>query len=483
MEFLGLDLGTTNVKALRADGQARVRGRGSAAVLLRPGPRGAVEQDIEEIWRAAGEAIRQALAGSSGKEIKGIGISSQGAALQPMDVQGNPRGPVISWLDGRGREEDERNNQQLGPAWFAQRIGHWGSGMAIGQIQRLRRQGSGSPARFGFVGDVLVERLCGSAGHDATSAAITLLLNPRTGAYDDGILALLGLEAGQLPPIVPAHCPAGGLREEVAASLGLPAGIPVSPAVHDQYAAALGVGAAQPGTVMFGAGTAWVLLAILEECGAPVTEDAFLAPHVVEGLFGQILSLHNGGSAVTWAMAMTGLEKKEGSLDTRLAGIPAGSEGLLCAPLLAPTAPAGLGPEAAGAITGLRLTHTPAHFLRAVIEGLGYELNRHLLMLRRAQFPVEQLSMGGGAAASRVTTQIIADITGLPVACAAESESSLVGALILARRMHEPDRSWTSLVEEMGTPGRLVAPGADQSFYSDAYREYEQLLVPWTTRP
>lgn len=482
MEFLGIDLGTTNVKALLADERAHILGRGCAAVSLRPGSLGAVEQDIDEIWQATIEAIRQAVAGSSRSAVKGIGISSQGAALQPLDIDGNAMGSVISWLDGRGREQDERNNEKLGHPWFAERIGHWGSGMAIGQIQRVRQEGQGSPCRFGFVGDLIVERLCGSAAHDATSAAIPLLLNPRRCAYDPDVLSLLGLEPNQLPPILPAHCPAGGLRREVAERLGLPANIPVSPAVHDQYAAALGVGAVQAGTAMFGAGTAWVLLAIMTQCNPPVTEDAFTAPHVVDGLFGQILSLHNGGSAVSWALALTGQEKKSGGLESQIAAVPAGCEGLLCAPLLAPNAPAGLHPQSAGALTGLRLTHTPAHLLRAVIEGLGYELNRHLLMLRQAKFPLTRISMCGGASASPVTSQIIADITGLPVACAGESESSLLGALFIARKMNEPDRSWISLIQEMKTPDRIMMPGENRAFYQNAYRDYEQLIAPWLTQ-
>ena len=100
----------------------------------------------------------------------------------------------------------------------------------------------------------------------------------------------------------PADC-GRTLRE----ATGLRAGIPVSAAIHDQYASALGTGAVRAGTVMVGTGTAWVLLAVNDRLAAPVIDEAFVCHHVVDGLCGQILSLVNGGSAFTWALHLLGL--------------------------------------------------------------------------------------------------------------------------------------------------------------------------------
>ena len=122
--------------------------------------------------------------------------------------------------------------------------------MTLGQVLRLRREAPQSllaPNRLGFVGDVIVGRLCGRRAHDPTSLGIALLYNPWLERADPQVLLRLGIHQTQLPDLVPATQPAGQLRPEVARRFGLSAGIPVSPAVHDQYAAALGAGSVAPG--------------------------------------------------------------------------------------------------------------------------------------------------------------------------------------------------------------------------------------------
>jgi xylulokinase len=287
--FLGLDLGTTNIKAMAVNESGEILGRGAESVRLVHGPKGAVEQVFGEIWTATGQAIRLAVRGIETNRVRSMGVSSQGAALQLLDADGKSRGPVVSWLDGRGLVHDTRLTREHGAAWFAQRIGHWGSSMALGQLERLREESPAwlePSARVGFVGDCVVHRLCGRMAHDSTSAGIAQLFNARLQCYDPDVLALLRLRSSQLPLLIPTEQPAGFLLPECAADLGLPPGIPVSAAIHDQYASALGIGAIAPGQVMFGTGTAWVLLAVMDRWQEPVSPDAFVGAHCCPGLFG-----------------------------------------------------------------------------------------------------------------------------------------------------------------------------------------------------
>ncbi len=474
--FLGLDLGTTNVKALVADRAGQPLAQGSQPVSLHPVPEGGVEQDLEEIWQATLAALREALRPVDPAAIESIGISSQGGALQLLGGDGQPRGRVISWLDGRGRPWDELLDRELGGDWFAQRIGHGGCGLAAGQLLRLRQQHPEMlepPNRIGFVGDILVCRLCGRRVQDGTSAGLTLLYNPTLRHYDPDLLLRLGLTTGQLPALDSPRSAAGGLRPEIARQTGLRAEIPVSVAIHDQYAAALGTRAVQAGTVMLGTGTAWVLLAVSDRLIPPVTPQAFLCHHVVDGLGGQILSLVNGGSALNWALELTGQPRADRApIDRLLEETPPGCDGLRCWPLLSPSTPAGLPPGTRGRLSGLRLEHRPAHLIRAVVEGLACEVKRHLDFLRGSGIQVVELALGGGAATSRVTPQILADVTGLPLVCMTAAEVSLVGATILARGLVEPASSLANLARQMVQPGRRVDPGAHALRYQDLYRQY-----------
>lgn len=480
--LLGLDLGTTNVKALVTDLAGRALGNGSCAIRLEPvGPAG-VEQDLEDIWVATGTAIRQAIHGLDAHAIRAIGVSSQGGALQVLDGNGRPHGRVLSWLDQRGQPDDEALTRERGRQWFLDRLGHGRSGLAIGQLLRLRRESPGlldPPTRIGFVGDCIVGRLCGHPAHDATSCGLTLLLNPRRQTYDPDVLARLGLGLEQLPDLVPARIPAGTLLPEAAALLGLPADIPVSVAIHDQYAAALGVGAVTPGAVMVGAGTAWVLLAVTDRLPAPAIDDAYVCSHPVDGLFGQIVSLVNGGSALTWALGLTGrAAATPADIEALLTAAPPGCDGLVCWPFLAPFGASGLPPGIRGRWSGLHLSHTPAHLIRAVVEGLAFELNRHLDFLRRAETTVSRLVLGGTVARSQATTQILADVTGLPIDGVAGGEGSLRGAVILARALVEPAAPLAALALELTPPRQRVEPGPYREMYLRSYRGYLSTLPP-----
>ena len=474
--LLGIDLGTTNIKACVCLPQGRIVGRGVSPVALCPVGAHGFEQDFEEIWTATLRAVRQAVKGLPASQVAAIGISSQGGALQLAGPHFEPRGRVISWLDDRGHHDDDRLSRRLGKPWFAQRVGHGRSGFALGQILRLRRENPAQvrpPNRVGFVGDLIVERLCGTAAHDGTSAGLTLLYNPARRDYDPELLRYLKISPAQLPKLLDVREPAGGLSPAIARKLGLKSGIPVSAAIHDQYTAALGSGVTRPGDVMFGAGTAWVLLALFDHLAAPVTEDALVCHHVVKGVFGQILSLRTGGSAISWAARLLGLDGLSGPvLDDLLATAPAGSKGVSFWPFVTSYGAQGLAPGATGRFAGLQLHHNPAELLRAVIEGLSYELNRHLGFLRDAGLRPKRIVMCGGAAGSKVTPPMIADITGLPVATCPVSESSVLGAAIVARGLLEPERALEQIVLEFAPEPLAVRPGKNASHYRRGYRAY-----------
>jgi sugar (pentulose or hexulose) kinase len=473
--FIGLDLGTTNVKALLVGETGQVLARASEHVSLRNLPGNGVEQDIEEIFGAAIQALGSLSARADVSSAQSLGVSSQGGALLLLDEQGRPRGPVISWIDGRGSAFGSAFTRQMGADWLIQHIGCDRSQVALGQVLRLKQEQPGliNRSRIGFVGDHIVGRLCGRAAHDATSLSLGMLYNPTQRRADRELLDRLGIGEFQLPDLLSARQPAGALLEEVARIARLPAGIPVGPAVHDQYAAAMGVGATAAGTVMFGAGTAWVLLAVDDELNRPAISGTFTCTHVIDGLYGQIASMGNGGSAVSWAARLMGLPSAEvAAIDTIIRGVSAGSEGLMFWPLLAGYGGARLADDTAGRLTGLRLNHGQAHVLRSVVEGLCLELGRYLLMLRDASIPVERLLMCGGAAASQVTPQIVADVTGLEVACTTEPDTSALGAAMLARGMVQQNRPLADISAAMAPSFRSFRPGPKAAFYRELLERY-----------
>lgn len=474
--WLGLDLGTTNVKAIVVDNAGTEIARANQRVSVVPVGDGGVEQDIEEIWRATLAVLANVARTSDPSGIGSIGVSSQGGALQLLEGDGRPHGRVISWLDQRARRFDAAFTDELGRDWFRTRIGHGLSGLAIGHLLRVRSESPSAiqwPRRIGFVGDVIVSRLCGRAAHDHTSCGLTLLHNPSMGTYDPDLLDRLGINPGQLPEILPATQPAGLLRPEVAVVTGLPAGTPISPAVHDQYAAALGTGATEPGTVMVGAGTAWVLLAVVDRLTPPVVDEGFVCSHLIGGLFGQMLSMVNGGSTVEWALGLIGMSSATVTeVDDLILRCAAGCDGLRFWPFMTPEPPAGLADGIRGRLSGLQLKHGRQHLVRAVVESLACELHRHLLILRSAGLPAQRLVMGGAVSESNATPQILANVTGLPVLCTGAGRGSLLGAAILARHLAHPRQTLRSLADQMLGAARRVEPDRDASRYGAMFQEY-----------
>jgi xylulokinase len=474
--FVGLDLGTTNVKAVLAEADGRVVARGSAPVQLIHVQGGGIEQDIEEIWQATLAAIRELAARRNLADVEALGISAQGAALQLLDGSGRPLGRVISWLDGRAQAHNDALTRRLGRDWLVAHTGHGLCGLSPGQVLRLREENPRLlclPNRIGFVGDVIVSYLCGQGAHDATSLSIALLYNPSLRTAETELLELLELAEEQLPRLVSVRTAAGGLLQEVARKTGLPAGIPVSAAVHDQYAAALGAGVIHPGDVMFGAGTAWVLLAVTEQLTRPAVDSAFVCTHLVEGRFGQMVSLVNGGSSFAWAAHLLGLQDESAeAIDAMIGEVQPGSDGLRFWPLLAPGGGAGLAPGTSGRLMGLRLSHDARHILRAVVEGLALELARYLKLLADKGIGLQRLVMCGGGAAGRVTPQVVADAAGLEVTCAPESDVSALGAAMIARGLVEPDADLADLSRAMASPVRAFTPGPDSAFYRSMLDEY-----------
>jgi xylulokinase len=484
--YLGFDLGTSNVKAIVVADDGRAVGTGSAPVERFTTPDGGVEQDIEQIWAAVCLAIRQATDGLDAGGIRAVGVSSQGGALQLLDERQRPIGRVISWLDSRGQPFDQEITRELGEEFLAAHIGHRVSTMTIGQILRLREQAPqllAAAGYIGFVGDVIVGRLCGHRAHDPTSLAIAMLYNPWQRRADSQVLARLGIEESQLPDLLPATTPAGKIHEDASRQTGLPAGVPVSPAVHDQYAVSLGAGSVHEGDVTFGAGTAWVLLANSTHLAQPVTRDAFVCPHPVPGLFGQLLSMRNGGSAIAWILKLIGNDKASAAtVDQLLVEAPPGSDGLCFWPLLSPTAGVDDAFQSGGKLAGITLAHRPGHLLRAVVEGLACELARHLNLMAQAGAAAKRLMMCGSAAGSPVTPQIIADVTRLPVTCVDAFDVSALGAARIARALVERDIAFAHLTGAAAHLGRTLVPGPAASCYATLLERYMQPFDTHATR-
>ena len=219
---------------------------------------------------------------------------------------------------------------------------------------------------------------------------------------------------------------------------------------------------------MVGTGTAWVLLAVNDRLAAPVIDEAFVCHHVVDGLCGQILSLVNGGSSFTWALNLTGLggqgprSHRSACWSPRSRAAPGSASGRSWSPRACRARPGNTGP-----VVGAAALASPGRRAAGGGRGAGLRTESVSRFPAQAGWPVERLVMGGGAAASRVTTQIMADVTGLPLACLNNERGQPAG------RRHPGPRPggdealrWRICRKPWSPPRSCVEPGAlRRTFY------------------
>ena len=228
--FLGLDLGTSAVKALLVDADGEVLGRGRAEYpVLHPRPDHA-EQDPAAWWHATVAATRAALAQADGAPITAIGLTGQMHGTVLLGEDGTPVVPAVIWPDQRSHRQVTAITAAVGAERLIELTG---SPVATGfQAATLRWFREERPELWSRVCGVLPPkdwlrcRLTGTRATDPSDASGTLLLDVRRRDWSPPLLAAVGLDPTLLPPVLPSTAIAGGVRPDAAAALGSP---PTSP--------------------------------------------------------------------------------------------------------------------------------------------------------------------------------------------------------------------------------------------------------------
>ncbi|GAA3937694.1 gluconokinase [Actinoplanes auranticolor] len=447
---IGVDTGTTATKAIAAGPGGEVRAMTSVHYpLLVPGP-GQAELDPAELRDAAIEALVTVAAEcrERGDRVIAVSLSAFLHALVPMDADGTPRGPLITWADNRAAGQSDRIVASGRAKQLQARTGTPVHPMS--PLTKLAWWGATDPAvvrdtpRWGGVKEVVLAGLADEGFLlDLSVASGTGMYDIHERRWDPEALELAGVREAQLAEVVPTTRQLR-LKREVAVAAGLPPELPLIIGAADGPLANLGVGATPVGVAAVSLGTSGALRTVVHGPTADkagrlfcyaLTEDRW----VVGG------AINNAGSVVRWAgQTFAGgfdrptaegedADVRDAALLTEAAGVAPGSEGLLCLPyLLGERAPWWRG-GMRGAYIGLRREHGRAHLVRAAVEGVCQQL-----ALVRDTFADEGIAMTevratGGAVASDLWVGILAAALDLPVAIADTPEGTALGACLLAR--------------------------------------------------
>jgi xylulokinase len=492
--LLGLDVGTTSVKAGLYDSAGHRLATGAVEYrLAHPAPERA-ELDASTYWSAAVRAVRQAVAAAdaSAGEVVAIGVSSQGETVVPVDAAGHPVGPALVWLDNRAEVEaaevadhfpdaevyDRTGVPAVNPTWTTTKI-MW--------LRRNEPEMFAAARRFLLVEDYVLHRLTGRFATDGSVHCTSLLYDIRRHAWWNEMLDLAGLSPDRLPELVPPGAVVGSLTPEAAEALGLASTVKVVAGGMDQCSGAIGVGNTGPGVVSESTGGALTVQASVDRHGADATRQTPVYVHSVAGRYLYCPVCPTGGMALKWfrdqfgaeevaRAAATGRDSYE--LLTELAAqVPPGAQGLTMLPHLMGAFSPEYEAAAKGAFFGFTLHHGKGHFARAVLEAVALMLRRNLEMLAAAGAEASEIRSHGGGARSPLWNQIKADVCGLPVVTLQGEDAAPRGDAMLAGVATGVFPNLDAAGAAMVAIDRRFEPDpANREAYDLAYRRYVDLF-------
>jgi len=443
---MGVDVGTTGVKAAVFDESGRLLATAYEEYpLLFPFP-GASELDSRAVAEAALRVIGEA-AGSvkDSDPVAAIGAASQGEAFTPVAKDGRTIGNAMTSSDSRA----ESYVAACEPAWalrLYEITGHTPYPMySLFKLLWLREHQPElweSAWKFLFCQDLVAFVLTGETKTDYSMAARSMLFDVASKQWSPEILENVGLAEEKLPGVIPSGRIIGHVRAELASKLNLGPKVGVTACGHDQPVGALGCGAAAPGCASYSIGTV--------ECICPAMDRLILSPelmkanlatypHVLPDTYTTVAFNITGGSVLKWVRDNFAIEEaaearrqNRDPYDLIIAAAAAEPANVILLPHFGPTGTPHFDSQGAGVLFGLTLSTTRAEVLRAVLEGITYEMKWNLSILEESGFRLTDLRAVGGGAKSDTWMQIKADILGAPLSAMRVAEATCMGAAILA---------------------------------------------------
>ena len=439
---LGLDVGTSSVKAILVDTAGTVVAAAAAPLSLETPQPGWAEQDPEAWWEASRTAIRDVLAQRPAERVAAVGISGQMHSSVFLDREGTVIRPALLWCDGRTTPECR---EIVARAGSEARLRDWVSnpaleGFTLPKVLWLRNH---EPAAFARLATVLLAkdfirlRLTGALATEPSDASGTLMFAPTAMRWSQELLEAVRLPMSLLPEVGGSSEVLGRVTADAAQVTGLAAGTPVVGGGADNACGAVGVGTVAPGEAVSSWGTSGTVLAPTAQPRVDPALRAHTFCHVAPGVWYVMGVVLSAGGAFAWyrdqvARDLSDDRQRDQRLVEEAAAVPPGAEGVTFLPYLQGERTPHRDAALRAAFVGLSLSHTRAHLTRAVLEGVCFALRDSLTILQELGMGPRYLLVTGGGARSAFIRRLQADIFGLPVTTVNREEGPAYGAALLA---------------------------------------------------
>ena len=492
MALLGLDIGTSGVKALLIDESGRTLASATAEYpLSTPHPNWA-EQDPADWWKGTVEVIRRIIAtpGVHAADIKGIGLSGQMHSLVLLDDQQRVLRPSILWCDTRTDRECAQITDQVGRERLRTLVSNPAlEGFTLPKIIWVRNH---EPEVYKKIHTVLLPKdyirylLTGEFAMEVSDAAGTLMFDVAHRAWSNELLKLMDVPAAWLPPVFESIDVCGRVTGKTAELTGLKEGTPVVGGGADNPCGAVGTGVVKQGRVLASIGTSGVVFAFSDQVRVEPGMKVHTFCHSVPGawyLMGVVLM---AGGALRWyrdtfaqeemTLARTSGRDVYDILSEEASAVTPGSEGLFFLPYLVGERTPHQSASARGAFIGATIRHTKKHFTRAVFEGITFGMKDSLAIMEGLGVEIQQIRLTGGGAKSAFWRRLQANVYGREVALVNASEGPAFGAALLAGAGTKVYGDLVDAVENAVKVTETVSPEKEQAErYAELFGIYREL--------
>jgi len=488
MFFLGIDVGTGGTRALVIDESGGVISSATEEHQAFSSPQiGWAEQNPSDWWRACCVAVSKALAQGHlrADQISCIGLSGQMHGAVLLDAQNHVVRPALIWCDVRTEKQGRELTEQVG----AERLIELTCNPALANftLTKCLWVRENEPELWSKVRSLLLPKdyvrfeLTGERATDVADASGTLLLDVAHRRWSKEMLDLVQMSESLLPMLYESSEISGRISAAGAAATGLLVGTPVVAGAGDQAAGSVGIGVVSPGTVSATIGTSGVVLAATDGPSLDPGGRLHTFCHAVPGRWMVMGVTQAAGLSLRWFRDQFGV-----SADNRVESYEAlaneaertnpGCDGLLWAPYLMGERTPYLDPSARGMLFGLTASHTRAHVIRSILEGVAFSMRDTFTIFNEIKVPVSTIRLGGGGARSALWRQIQADVYGQQVETVEAEEGAAYGAAILAgvgaKAWSSVDAACQAVVRVAGS----TSPNSKDSLVMEkAYAMYRRL--------
>lgn len=436
--ILGIDLGTSSVKAMLFDaeqGVIAVRAEEYGVDIAHPGW---AQQSPALWWESLVRVLRwlESHYREAYRSVCAVGYSGQMHGMVLTDAKGQPVRPAVIWLDQRA----DRQLEEIGAVLSEEDMGNVfcnrvSSGFAFPSLLWVREQEPeifARAAHFLSPKDYIRYKMTGEIGAEVVDASSTTLFATGERDWAWEVIDRFHLPPQMFPKVHESADIAGTVTAQCEAQTGLPAGIPVIYGSGDQPAQSIGNGVIGPGRIISNIGTGGQISAFSSRPAYDKKLRINTFCHAIRNawtIFGATLC---SGMSLSWAKNKVFRVGSYEEINAAVAAVSPGADGLIYLPYLSGERTPHMNPDARGVFFGMTLGQEQGHFLRAVMEGVTYSLRDCLGILQELGIDAPEIIASGGATASPQWMQMQADILGKPVRVSRVKEQACLGSCLLA---------------------------------------------------